>query len=583
MNGLGDGVRSIGTAALVLGAALLTSACATNRFVVVEQQRDTSHFGNYLAARHAGSLHENDVAAGFYAEALQDDPENPIIIERAFLLAITAGEMSRAISFAEEMLTRTPDERTARLLLSLRDLRGGAYGSAIEHIDQAAPGPFTALIGTLTKSWAEAGQGNREQALAGVSSFEGRPAFDLFRFYHEALILDLLGDAAGAEAAYRKAADATGDASLRVIQAYGNFLERQGRFDDARTAYEKHAELAPHHPIIKALLEEVENETAPPPLVERPAEGVAEALYGLGSALAQESGIEISILYLQLALYLQPDFDVARTLLADIYEVDGRWDDAITAYRQIPAGAPLYENARIQIAVNLDRLDRSEEAVALLQDLAERDPDAIEPVVTLGDILRGREDYEEAATYYARAMEIAGEPQPRHWSLYYARGICYERLGRWPEAERDLKVALDLSEEHPLVLNYLGYSWIDQNVHLDEGMEMIRKAVKARPNDGFIVDSLGWAHYRLGEYEKAVEYLERAVVLQPDDPIINDHLGDALWQVGRRLEARFQWQHALELEPEEKFEPVIRAKLEFGLDAGEESAAGRDVPNLSGS
>src|SRR5690606_33991930 len=142
------------------------------------------------------------------------------------------------------------------------------------------------------------------------------------------------------------------------------------------------------------------------------------------------------------------------------------------------------------------------------------------------------------------------EPQPHQWTLFYFRGIAYERAKQWDKAEADLLQALALFPEQPHVLNYLGYSWVDQGMHLDEAMDMIARAVELRPNDGYIVDSLGWAHYRLGNYEEAVRELERAVELRPEDPVINDHLGDAYWKVGRRLEARFQWAHARDLDPE---------------------------------
>ena len=581
-----DGSRRRAAISLVLGLGLTLSAagCASGSFFQIQPERDTSYFGHYLAGRYAGVLHENDKAATFYAEALEGDPDNPVIIERAFTLAVTAGDMDRAVSLAEEIVKQTPDERTARLVLGLRDLRQRNYGSAIANLDGAAPGPFTALIGTLAKAWAEAGLGNSEAALAGVASFEGRPAFDLFRFYHEALVRDFLADGKGAEQAYRQAMEVSGGASLRVVQAYGNFLERQGRFEDAREIYGRYAVNAPTHPVVVALLSGVDGRRVPAPLFAQPADGIAEALYGLGSALAQENGIDIAILYIQLALYLRPDFDVARSLLADIYETDKRWEDAIAAYRRIPETSPLYQSGQIQIAINLDRLKHSDEALAMLRDMIKSAPGVMEPVVAMGDILRSGEHYEAAAEQYSHALELAGEKASDHWTLFYARGICYERLGRWPESERDLKTALQLSGEHPLVLNYLGYSWVDQNVHLEEAMAMIHKAVDLRPNDGFIVDSLGWAYYRTGDYAMATEQLERAVVLQPEDPTINDHLGDALWKVGRKLEARFQWRHALELKPEEKLIPDIQAKLDFGLDAEEAATVRQNQPgDASGS
>ncbi len=557
----------------IVAMAAILGACTGSGFGLSQRNPD-SLYGNYLAARHAGSVRDMDAAANFYARALAEDPGNPVIVERAFLLSVTAGNVSEALNLTSEIIERDPDNRTARLVRALSALKAADFGRTINEIDAAAPGPFTALVGTLAKAWAAAGQKQPDQAYEALESFRDRPAFDLFRILHEALIADYLGDFARARTGYIAAQSASSGASLRIVQAYGRFLETQGDTELAREVYNNYGRLAPDHPIIENALQRIKGGIAPAPLVKTPADGMAEALYGLASALAQESGIDISILYTQLALYLRGDFDVARTLLADLYERGDRLDDAISAYGRIARTSPLYQNAQIQIAVDLDRLDKSKEAIARLRTLIRQYPDSIEPLTALGDILRGRKEYAAAVSEYSKAIELSGEPDARFWTIYYARGMCYERLKLWPSAQKDLQLALELSGDHPLVLNYLGYSWIEQKVNLEDAMAMIRRAVELRPDDGYIVDSLGWAYFNIGDYESAVTHLERAVQLQPDDVTINDHLGDAFWRVGRRIEARFQWQHALELEPDEEQERDIKEKLKNGLkDADVEMSA----------
>jgi Flp pilus assembly protein TadD len=223
------------------------------------------------------------------------------------------------------------------------------------------------------------------------------------------------------------------------------------------------------------------------------------------------------------------------------------------------------------VATNLDSLDRGAEAIADLEAMTAERPTRPDPWVTLGDVQRGAQQWAAAAAAYDKAIELSDTPQARHWRLYYARGIAYERAQQWPRAESDFLKALELEPEQPYVLNYLGYSWVDQGINLSEALDMIESAVDQRPNDGFIVDSLGWAHYRLGDYREAVRHLERAVELEPDDPTINDHLGDALWQVGRAVEAEFQWRRALSLNPDEALAALIKAKLERGLVAASPS------------
>jgi Flp pilus assembly protein TadD len=241
----------------------------------------------------------------------------------------------------------------------------------------------------------------------------------------------------------------------------------------------------------------------------------------------------------------------------------------LRALEQVPAGSPVAWAAGLAQAQALQDLERVDEAVAQLEAMADQAPDRSDSLVTLGDLLRQEERFAEAEAAYSRAIARLPQVDRRHWRLFYARGIAYERTKRWPQAEADLLKALELEPEQPFVLNYLGYSWVDQGLNLDRAQGMLHRAVELRPEDGFIVDSLGWAYFRLGENDKAVTYLERAVELEPGDPVINDHLGDAYWRAGRTREARFQWQRALTFKPEPDAVATIQQKLAEGLpDAG---------------
>jgi Flp pilus assembly protein TadD len=312
-------------------------------------------------------------------------------------------------------------------------------------------------------------------------------------------------------------------------------------------------------------MNQLKNDEKLPPLVSTPQAGAAEALYGLGASLGRRGGEDLGLVYLQLALFFAPKHPLALLSLADLYESLKKPALAIDVYERIPANSPLHRNAAIQMATNLDALDRSDEAEKHLSALIEDHPDDLEAIMALGNVLRGHKKFAECADVYSRAAALIPHPEKTNWVVLYFRGICYERSKQWPKAEADLKKALELFPEQPHVLNYLGYSWIDQGVNLDQGMEMIKRAVQQRPDDGYIVDSLGWAYYRTGNYEEAVKQLERAIELKPEDPTINDHLGDAYWRVGRVLEARFQWAHARDLKPDPDDLPKIEAKLKNGL------------------
>ena len=296
-------------------------------------------------------------------------------------------------------------------------------------------------------------------------------------------------------------------------------------------------------------------------------------MFGIASALTEESSIDIALIYVQLTLYANSNLTIARSLLGDIYSDTKRREKAIESYEMVPPDSPLRRNADIHIADNLDKLDRVDEAREKLKALIARYPEDRLPLMVMGNLLRNREKFAEASEYYGKAISLIPEVTQNHWRVFYSRGITYERSKQWPKAEADFLKALELFPDQPLVLNYLGYSWVEQGQNLQRAMKMIRKAVELRANDGYIVDSLGWAHYKLKEFDDAVRYLEQAVELRPDDPTINDHLGDALWRVGRRLEARFQWGHAKNLKPEPDALKKIEQKLKDGLPPEEAEKA----------
>jgi Flp pilus assembly protein TadD len=266
----------------------------------------------------------------------------------------------------------------------------------------------------------------------------------------------------------------------------------------------------------------------------------------------------------QLALYLRPGLDIGLALRGELFEAEENWSGAAKSFSAVSPHSPLAAFAAVSRARDLARLERFDEATALMRVSVKTDPNDVDALVALGDLYRAQEKWRDAAATYGRALNVTGADQ--QWQILYARGVALERSGDWPQAEALLQKALVLQPDQPQILNYLGYSWIDRGEHLTQALELIGKAVAAKPDDGYIVDSLGWAYFRLGDYANATRFLERAVELKPDDPTINDHLGDAYWRVGRRLEARFQWNHALAFKPADEDAKKIAKKLADGLD-----------------
>jgi tetratricopeptide (TPR) repeat protein len=524
----------------------------------------TSTSGSFLAARHAGGQKDAAAAASYYRAALRGDPRNNELLGRAFLAVLANGEVDEAVKLAERVLQTDKTDRIARLVVGVRAIKQKQYPVARRELAQSIRGPITDLAATLLSAWTMASPTEAKAATDSIDRLAGADWYSLFKDLHSAMILDVAGQRKDAAKRYERAykLDPT---ALRVVQSYGSFLSRQGSGPEALKVFATFEEALPRHPLILEATGEVKAGKKLALMVDTPQAGAAEVLYGLGAALGRRGGEDLGLIYLQLALYLAPTHPLALLSLGDLYESMKKPELANKIYERVPLNSPLQRNAQIQLALNLDTLEKTDEAKAQLEKLIAANPADLEAIMALGNVLRGRKQFTECADVYSKGVDTIVKPEKSNWVIYYFRGICLERAKQWAKAEVDLKKSLELFPDQPHVLNYLGYSWIDQGIHLDEGMRMIKRAVEQRADDGYIVDSLGWAYYRLGNMEEAVKQLERAVELKPEDPTINDHLGDAYWQVGRTLEARFQWSHARDLKPEPEDLEKIQAKLKSGL------------------
>jgi tetratricopeptide (TPR) repeat protein len=536
--------------------------------------------GSYLAARHASQQRDAAAAAAFYGSALRHDPKNSELLDRTFLSLLVGGDIDGAMKYAERLVRADKKDRVAELVLGVSALKHKQYNAARRDLALSVRGPITDLTATLLSAWSLYGAGETKAAVATIDRLTGPDWYAIFKDLHVGLILDLAGNRreAGKRLAHAYKLDSS---ALRVVEVYGSWLSRNASAQQALAVFEAFDKVLPRHPLVVEAMNRLKANEKLPQLVTTPQAGAAEALYGLGASLGRRGGEDLGLVYLQLSLYFAPNHPLALLSLADLYESLKKPAMAIKAYERVPTNSPLHRDAAIQMAANLDTLGRSDEAEKHLDALIKEHPDDLEAIMALGNILRGHKKFAECADIYSKGIATIAHPEKANWVAFYFRGICYERSKQWPKAEADLKKALDLFPEQPHVLNYLGYSWIDQGVNLDRGMDMIKRAVQQRPDDGYIVDSLGWAYYRTGNYEEAVKQLERAIELKPEDPTINDHLGDAYWRVGRTLEAKFQWAHARDLKPDPEDLPKIEAKLENGLpdETSSQAKAGKKSGN----
>ena len=531
--------------------------------------------GAYLAAQQANYDNDYRQAAIYYTRALEQDPENLDLMQNALLALIARGDVAASVKIADQMEAMNAGSQLAQLVVLTEAIRVGDFDKANAMFEAGAT--FSPLLDGLIRGWIYLGQGRMSDATAEFDTLSANEAMQLFSTYHRALTLAVVGD-------YESAAGllANDGSPIRIgrgsliaeIEALSQ-LERPGDaiavIDDALNASGDLQLLDMRERLVagEVLLFDVARNAT---------EGAGEVFVTLASVLAGEDNDRFGLIYGRLAEHLRPDATEAILLVAEMLNAQKQYDLAVENLDKVPTDSPAFYSAEIGRAQALQAADKTDAAIEVLRALSKTYSDIPSVFSALGDAYRRVSDFAGASAAYAEAINLLPDPQPGHWFLYYARGISYEREGKWDEAVADFRFALKLSPDQPLVLNYLGYGMIEKRINFDEAQMMIEKAVEKRPNDGYITDSLGWVLYRIGKFDEAVAHMERAVELMPVDPIINDHLGDVYWMVDRKLEARFQWRRALSFGPEPAEADRIRRKLDIGLDEvlKMEAAAGQN-------
>jgi tetratricopeptide (TPR) repeat protein len=558
----GGGRRWILAAATAAGLAALPAAAQPPALPAA----GGNLFGDYLAGLHAQQSRDFAAASGWYEKALAKDPETPELISRSFLMEVCVGHFDRAGALAPGELKLDPGDAIAELVLLIDRLKAGDTATALKDAAALPSEGLHRFVGPFALAWTRMATGDlagADTALQGLDKFNG---FEPLKVFQLGMLYDFAGKPDKAQGFFDKAVSGDGALNWRLTEIIANFDQRQGRADQAKALYKRFVQQNGGSDLGLSAAAAVP--AGPPqPIIRSAADGLAEAMFDLASVLNQAETIDLSLLYDRFALALRPQFPLAELLLADILSAQKKPEQSLAVLDAIAPNSVYYWSARLRRAIDLDTLDRSDEAIAELKKIAADDPVLIAPEVELGDILRDKKRFADAVSAYDEAIRrTAAAGLPERWSLFYDRGVALERSSQWPRAEGDLLHALKLKPEQPMVLNYLGYSWIDRGENLQRGLKMIEKAVALRPDDGYIVDSLGWAHYRMQDYKGAVSYLEKATELVPEDPTINDHLGDAYWQTGRLVEARYQWRRALQFGPQTSDIKPIEAKLEHGLN-----------------
>lgn len=530
--------------------------------------------GAYLAARTANSDRDFDNAVQLYDKALRFQPDDLEIRESLMLSLFMAGRFDEGVKYAYELRKDKAVDRITNIARGLKAIQDRDYKSAEKILVYKGPNDLDRLTNALLVAWAKAGAGRTKEALADLDKLKGPGWYGIFKNYNAGAIAATKGDTAKARdylssvVTDREGGATAPDTFLRAVIALATLEAKDGNKQKALDTIAAGEALINNYAPFKAMRERIEKGNVPEQLVTTAQEGAASVLFSLGGALNRQGAQDTVALYLQLSRALAPKSADMLIMLGGIAEGNKQTDLAISFYKQVPTDSPMLRISEMQLGIALAETGKVDEAKAHLKGLIASDPSDVRSYLAYGSVLSDSKDYKEMAANYDRAAEMLGPtPDKNQWPIFFQRGIAYERLKQWDKAEPNFVKALEMNPNQAQVLNYLGYSWVDQNINLEKGLEMIKKAVELKPDDGYIVDSLGWAYFRLGRFDDAVTELERAVQLKAGDATINDHLGDAYWRVGRKLEATFQWRQALafKADPELDLTAKIEEKLEKGL------------------
>ncbi len=524
--------------------------------------------GDILVGGFALGQTDADTAAQGFIAALKADPQNAELQQQAFAASVLAGR-PEALALAHDL----PANPVAALVVADGDAKADNWRAAEAEFAGLPTQGVTQILQPLLRAWAEQGAGATDEALGTLRPFVDGTRYRGIFALHAALINDQAGRTAEAARLYRLALVEYGALNLRLGTVVASWQARNGQAAEARATIRATVQASPDLSIAEPALQQ----SIAAVKVSTATDGLAEAYLALAASLQRQDAGEFALVLLHMALDLRPDFSSARLLAAEIQAAAGQVATASATLAAVPPSDPLIAVVQLRQAQYAERDGHTAEARQLLEQLADRYRQRPEPLALLAEMQRADSHFAEAAETYTRAIQRLNPPAAADWALFYERGMAYDRSHDWPRAEADFLRALELSPDQPYVLNYLAYAWAEQGRNLGRARQMVDRAVEQRPNDGSIVDSLGWVLLRQGDKAGAIRFLERAVELQPEDSTINGHLGDAYMAAGRRREAEVQWRRALILNPDPQDVPLLQAKLAGKADPASASAGERRV------
>lgn len=537
---------------------------------------DAKAYSDFLIARYAAMTDDPKTAASHYASALENTPKKADIAERAVFTTLLSGDYDETRQLAKKADAFGSDAALVQLVLGVDELKRGRTAAAQDRFDPGKYSSFNRVIVRMLKAWSLVSEGQVEAAEAYLNrNLIGDPSLDSLTLY----MVGLIQMSDGRDDDALKTFNILWNSGARLaigVEAQAELLAARDEIDEALDLIDEFQGTIGGNAALEDLRQRIEAAENIQPTRLSPQQGAARAIYVPAAALLNYTDDDLSVIYFVLAVELDKELHAARALWAKSLDNAGRYDDAIKVLKDVPETSAFYATAQGQMAWALRRLERNSEALATAKNAVASQGDR-GLKVQLADLFRSLEQYDQSETLLDEIIDDDKAAGREDWRVIFARGTVRERQGKWDLAKPDLERAAALMPNNPTVLNYLGYSYVMRGTQLVDGFELIRKALRFDPQSGYVLDSLGWAYYQLGQYDEAVAYLEQAASIEPGIAEINDHLGDAYWKMGRKTEARFQWRRAASQMPDGTAREAVELKLDAGLISEDRKSASAPI------
>lgn len=552
------------------------NSCTANFINLPEYQskyayiQQDSMYGNYLAGRVAHIRQDYNNASRYYVKSLEKGLVNEDLLGKTYIILASQGRIDEAIKYANMAKQQGDKNNFIDVISSVHSFKHGNYQEAREKLNNVQEKTYKDIIAPLFNAWSYVGEKNYDKAIAEADKLSKTAEIKTVYHLHKGMIAEYFEKTEEAQKNYNAIInDKNRDISFRALQIITNFLVRQKEKKKAENLIATYYGTSNIKEMLSSLNKKIkESDSSTPMLVNSANMGVAEVFLEIALLFKSvPAGYDYAQMYMAISEYFNPNNDVTKIAMADIYEERLMYKDANKYYDSVSSKSEMFYPAQIKKANNLSEEKKYEDATRVLKKLLKDNPKNFQVLFNLADVLRISNNQIDAIKYYNEALDSIFYESEKYWPVYYALAVSYDKNHEWAKAEGSLEKALKLSNRHPQVLNYLGYSWLKYDMNTDKATSMILEAYEKEPNDGVIMDSLGWVYFRTGDYKNAIFYLEKASELNPQNAVISDHLGDAYWLDGRKNEAVFLWKRALKQKEdnEELDTRSVKSKIQNGL------------------